>query len=1160
MPVWLILCATALYIGLLFAIAWRADARAEAGQKPVSPLIYALAIAVYCTSWTFYGAVGTAAASGWDYLPIYLGPALVFLLLPGLIRRIGDIAQRESVTSLSDFLAARYGKSRLLGILVTLAAIIGTVPYIALQLKSVGMSYQALSAGPGAGPGDPPRLMVFFIALMLAIFAILFGARQADTTRRNPGLMVALAFESGVKLVALAAVCGLALLLMGEGDPALVAAAEAQFTATSPGISFITITILSMAAIICLPRQFHVAIIERAQPGDVRRASVIFPLYLLATSVFVIPIMLTGAGLLPASVPPDLFVLALPMAAGQDALALFVFLGGFSAATGMVIASSVALSIMVTNELIVPALMRGGRLASLGGAGGRRLVVMRRAVILLLLLLAYAYYAAAGEGGALAQIGLLSFAAAIQFAPALIAGVYWRAGHRDGAVGGLLAGMGLWAYTLFLPAIFGIETLRAAGLTGLLDPHGLFGAGLGDTLTHGAFWSLGANIALFIALSLRARVRLRDRIQASVFTSPGESAPARAAPLAAATSGATVSGLKALASRFLSPEAVDHAFAAFEAEAGLSLAPDAPADWRLVQRTERLLAGALGASSARVVMASALAGSAVSLGDVLSILDQQTQAQRFDRHMLQSMLENISQGISVVDQDQRLVAWNSAYVEQFDYPDGLIRLGRPIGEIIRHNVERGWIEAGDPEPEVSRRIAHMREGKPHAYERQNPDGTWLRITGSPMPGGGYVTTFTDITEDKRREADLIELNESLEARVEARTDDLRVMAEDRDAARRAAERANASKTSFLAAASHDLLQPLNAARLFLGALAEKVGPGEAGDLVSRSDRAIASADQLLSGLLDLTRLDQGDVEAQPDVLPAGPLMEDLADEARPMAEAVGLELRVQPSTLWVRADPDFLQSILRNFISNARRYTKTGAILIGARRRGGRVRFEVWDTGPGIAEGQRERIFDAFERLEEADNAGVRGAGLGLAIATRLAGLMGARIGVESQPAQGSVFWLEVERAEAPVRADRPAASRAPPASAEPMSGLDVLCVDDEPGILDGMAALLAGWGARVRTASSATAALAEIARRPPDLMLLDLRLSATETGFDLLDRASLELGVTISSGLLTASVSDASLEEARARGLPVLKKPVDPAELRALVVRLAGAVKQAAE
>ncbi|MFN3912274.1 PAS-domain containing protein [Hyphomonas sp.] len=1144
MPVWLILLVTALYMAGLFAIAWRRDRAATREPGPPHPMVYALALAVYCTSWTYFGAVGTAAASGWDYLPIYLGPALVFLFMPGLVRRIGDVAHRESVTSLSDFLSARYGKSRLLAAVATLAAVTGSLPYIALQLKAVGMSVQALASSSGNEAAPPGNELVLLTAVALAVFAILFGARHSDNTRYNAGLMRVLAFEALVKLGALVAVCLLSIALLGRPDLASPVTAADVFPAGSPSGRFITITLLSMAAILCLPRQFHVAMIERQSELEATRARWVFPLYMLATSLVVIPITLAGLNFLPNGASPDLFVLNLPLSRGHELLALAVFLGGFSAATGMVIVSTVTLSTMVTNDLLVPALMRAGRFDRLGGNAGARLTTIRRTVIVSLLLLSYAYYRLAGSGEALAQIGLLSFAAAAQFAPALIAAVYWKGGRRDGAVAGLIAGVALWAYTLFLPALAGAETL-AGYVPAALHPHRLFGNDFGDSLTHGVVWSLAANILLFVGVSLNRPERLRDRIQAAAFVGAGPDRSAVPLPQPAGIGQATPDGLKALAMRFLGEEAVEHAFADLAATSGITTVGARPADWQLVQRTERLLASALGASSARVVLASAIGGVDVALPDVLSMLDHRTQAERFDRHMLQSMLENIPQGISVVDHNQRLVAWNSAYIDLFDYPFELLHIGRPIADLIAHNMASGWI-SGDPAQQASRRIEYMRAGRPHAYERQNPDGRYLRITGAPMPGGGYVTTFTDITEDRLRQQALVEANETLEARVRERTQALERLTEDLDAARQDAEGANASKTRFLAAASHDLLQPLNAARLFLGALKSGAGRSNDGaeDLINRTDKAIQSADELLKGLLDISRLDHATVAPQPCALPLGPLFEDLADEAEPMVARAGLTLRIAPTGLAADADPDFLKSILRNFLSNARRYTREGGVLIGARRRGGRVRIEVWDTGPGIAPERLDIIFEEFRRFEDADNLGVRGAGLGLSVARRLASLMDAELGVRSVPGRGSVFSITLPRAET-RRLRVPALQAAPHRSPGSLTGLRVACIDDDPSILAAMNVLLSAWGCRVTVAATPGALAAGMAGAPFDVLIADYKLEGAETGLELIARHRLGLADPGGVALLTANTELAVAAAAHSLDVTVLHKPVSPDVLR---------------
>lgn len=569
------------------------------------------------------------------------------------------------------------------------------------------------------------------------------------------------------------------------------------------------------------------------------------------------------------------------------------------------------------------------------------------------------------------------------------------------------------------------------------------------------------------------------------------------------------------------------------------------ADWRLVQRTERLLAGALGASSARTVLASAIGGQSVALPAVLSILDHQTQAERFDRHMLQSMLENMSNGISVVDHEQRLVAWNSSYIDLFHYPDDLLYVGAPIEKLITYNLNAGWID-GDPVMEAKRRIEHMRAGRSHTYERLQPDGRYLRIIGNPMPGGGYVTSFIDITEDKRRERELIEANELLETRVKSRTSDLEAMADALNDAREEAVSANASKTRFLAAASHDLLQPLNAARLFLGSLKsnEDISSVMRDDLISKTDKSIQSADDLLKGLLDISRLDHGNVIAHPVDIPLAPLLEDLLDEAAPMASKAGLEIRIVPTRLSVRADPDFLKSVLRNFISNARRYTRKGKILIGARKKDNFVSIEVWDTGPGIAEEKLPLLFEEFHRLEDVDNVGIRGAGLGLSIAKRLAAVMAAKLTVNSWPGRGSVFAISCPIAEKVEPYQAPRVSPLTP-NGQALAGMKVLCIDDEQTILNGMNALLKSWGCEPYICQSPAIAQSYSGNQSYDALIADLDLKHEIDGIQVISRLRSRLRHNLNAALLTAKAEISSDEIKAANVMHVLKKPVNPEDIR---------------
>ena len=1136
MPVWLIIAVTTAYVLGLFFIAWKGDkdAQVDAGKSSLTGIGYALALAVYCTSWTYFGAVGTAVSAGWDYFWIYAGPALVFLFFPHVIRRIGDIAQRESITSLSDFLSARYGKSRGVAMLATLAAVTGSLPYIALQLKSVGLSLSAM-----AGNTETSNESVLLTAIAMAVFAIFFGARQSDVTQHNRGLMHVLGFEAIIKLLALMMVCVLSITIVDGGMTTIVKDAQAHFGNYSLSGRAITILLLSMAAVICLPRQFHVAIIERRDSSEVDWARWIFPLYLLLTSLVVVPIAMAGISQYPSGVSPDLFVLQLPLGQGDGVLAMFVFLGGFSAATGMVIVSTIALSTMVTNDIIVPNFIERGKLTSGSGDGGAKLILIRRTVIVVLLLLAYGYYRVAEDSAALAQIGLLSFAAAAQFAPPLLASIYWRHGKKAGVIAGLASGMLIWGYTLFLPAVVGVDNIASA-ISPILNPHGLFGSQFGDSLTHGVFWSLSANIICFIVVSLLSTERLRDRVQAVAFTAPGREKIATGVNPNTEITSISPDGLSVLASRFLDSEAVAHSFEKFGQDSGARVKGTGAANWELVQHTEKLLARAIGASSARVIMSSVLAGVNVELDDLLTIFDQRSYADRFEQHMLQSTLENVSQGISVVDNSQNLIAWNGAYLDMFNYPPELIRVGVSIEELIEHNIQTGWIEGKNPSGQARRRVNHMRAGKPHIYERENPDGRFIRITGSPMPGGGYVTTFTDITEDKRREQALIEANENLEARVKQRTEELENLTKDLDIARQEAVGANASKTRFLAAASHDLLQPLNAARLFLGA-AE--GDKKTTGLLQKADQSIQSADQLLKGLLDISRLDHSTVEAQMTEIPLGPLFEDLIDEAAPMAEKAGLDLRFVPTLLNVKADPDFLQSILRNFLSNARRYTLEGGIVMGARRRGDEVKIEIWDSGPGISVDKQALIFEEFQRFEDVDNLGIRGAGLGLSVAQRMADLMDARLELRSRPTGGSVFSVSLERAA--TQSNRlKSIPVAPKPLGDELNGLTVLCIDDESIILEGMTALLSAWDCKVLTCTNGEDAIKLVCENDVQAIIADFQLGENENGLQVIAHLRPHLSSPENVCLLSAIKTKNIQRYAANDNVRILTKPANPEDI----------------
>ncbi|MEB2315678.1 MAG: PAS domain-containing hybrid sensor histidine kinase/response regulator [Xanthomonadaceae bacterium] len=1152
---WVLLAVSLGYVALLFAVAYFGDRRPLYPERtPLRPIIYSLALAVYCSSWTFYGAVGTAASSGWGFLPIYLGPILIFAFGLGLLQRLVQVTHEQNITSIADFVGSRYGKSQGLAALVTIVALIAAVPYLALQFKAGAMSIEVLSGLGHRGPPAPLREPAFYLAALLAVFSILFGTRQIDATEHHHGLMLAVALESLVKLLAFVAVGLFAWAQVSDGFLARFQASALGSTALPPG--FLSQLLLAFLAIICLPRQFQVGVVECEDPGDVKRARWLFPAYLAIISLLVVPIALAGISAFGgSSVDPDTYVLMLPLAHGQDALALVAFLGGFSAATGMVIVATVALATMVSNELIMPLALRLRWVDAHPARDLSRVVLgIRRAAIVALAMAAYVYYRVTVDQEGLAQIGLLAFAAVAQFAPAIIGGLYWHGASRAGAYAGLVAGFLIWMYTLLLPTVAASVGLEprwiSEGVFGLalLRPNALFGLSGWDPLTHGVFWSLLFNIAGFVFLSLRYRPAVQDRLRALPFVEPWTQRPASAE--GEWRGRISVADLRTIVERIVGARAVERAFADYREQSGRDLAPGDAADRSLLQHTERLLSASIGAATARRMLTTALRGTGMDLGEVVALLDETSQELRFNRALLAATLENISQGISVIDADMRLVAWNRRYMEMFDYPDGTVYVGRPVAELIRWNAERGGCGPGEVEAQVEKRIAFMRQGSPYVFERVRSDGSVYEMRGRAMPGGGYVTTYTDVTDYKRVEHALIEANETLELRVRERTGELIEAVEAQRAAKLEAEVANLSKTRFLAGASHDLLQPLNAARLFSAALME--APADAADarqMVDRIDSALKNAEDLLESLLEISRLDSGALRPELSAVSALRLSQSLHEQFAPLAAARGLELRVHAQDLWLHSDRRLLRRILQNFLANALRYTRHGGVLLSLRRRGNHAQWQVWDTGPGIAPEHVRSIFDEFERLDQPSPWGEQGLGLGLSICDRIAHMLGHRLFVTSRLGRGSVFGLEVPIAEAPPQpVAEPAAE-----PARDVAGLRVLCVDNDPAILEGTVALLERWGVRVATATGLESALGRVREARPDLILIDFHLGEALDGLAALDILQREAGGrSVPGALITADSSEGLALRARSAGYPVLQKPVRPAALRALIAALA--------
>ncbi|MBS3896794.1 PAS domain-containing hybrid sensor histidine kinase/response regulator [Silanimonas sp.] len=1128
-----LLLVSLLYVGLLLAVAWRGD-RAGPARGPLRPLLFALTLAVYCSSWTLLGAVGVAADNLWSYLPIYLGPLLLLAFGGGLMRRMVLIGQRQRTASVADFLAARYGRARELAALVAVISVVAAIPYFALQLKAIALSVEVLTGRPSSGGLDDPALLA---AALLAVFGILFGTRHVDATRHHRGFMWAIALESVVKLLALVLVALFAWQLLGGRLPAEVREAPLP-ELPSP---FIAQTLLAFLALFCLPRQFQVLVVECQNPQDLHPARWAFGLYLVVVCLAVLPITWAGAVWVPEGVSADAWVLALPLSQGRTDLALIAFLGGVSAATGMVLVASLAIATMVSNDLAMPWLLRN---ADDSARFGRRILRVRRATIVGLCLAAWAYYQTVTGQEALAAHGLLAFAAVAQFAPALLGGLYWRGASRIGARWGIAVGFALYVYTLLLPAVARGLDVGAGWLEhgpfglALLRPEALFGLSGGDPLTHGAVVSLAANALVFVLASLRYRPSLEARLAAEPFLRPDAERP-EAAP--DATGRATEGDVLALCARVLGEAAVRADFATYALERGRPLAETALADRHFLLFGERLLASAVGAASARALLTAALRGSGMAFGEVVALLDDAGQQRRFNRELLNTTLEHVSHGVSVVDADLRLIAWNQAYQRLFDYPDGLLHVGKPVAELIRWNALRGECGPGDVEAHVRRRLEHLRRGAAHVFERIRPSGQVLEMRGQPLPGGGYVTTYTDVSDYKRVELELRDAAQQLERRVEDRTRALSAALAETARAQGHAEQARQATTRFMTALSHDLLQPLHAARLFSAALHESEGRDEQRQISGRIDASLRAAEELLDGLLDLSRIESGQWQARPVAVALDPLLRGLLDQYEPLARARGLSLRAVPTRAWVRTDPALLRRVLQNFIANALRYTVAGGVRIGVRWHAAGWAVEVWDTGPGIAETHRELIFEEFRRIGESATAGERGLGLGLSICQRIAQSLGHPLTLRSRPGRGSVFGILLPRTAAVL----PVAPAPLPEAGNGLAGLTVLCIDDDADIRDALQTLLSRWGLRVQCLGTVAEALALTGAAAPDRLVVDYHLHDALDGLALAERLRSHWG-PVPTLLLTAEGGNLLRERVREAGFTLAHKPIRPAVLRA--------------
>lgn len=1135
---WQLLLLSLCYIGLLFVIAFIGDKFRRSLIKRYQSWIYALSLGVYCTSWSFLGTTAQASDNVLSHLPIYLGPILLFLFAWPFIQRIIKVSLDLNLTSIADLLAARFGKSRRLASLVTLVALVGTMPYLALQIKAIVYSVQLLQ-GQGAEHSVQIGLVV---SLLLAAFTVFFGIRSIDVTERHPGVILAIAFESLVKLVAFVAVGLFVCFFLFDSPFHLVG--EAQKVIDFSGqfnwptiVSLLGSLVVVAAAFLSLPRQFQVMVVELRSQNDVKLSRRVFPIYLMLFALFAIPLGLAGHLLLNQQVPADAYVLFLPAVGGQTWLMLFAFLGAISAASSMVIISAIALSTMLSNELVFPWMFKNlSRRKSSYEGFRRQLLAIRKYLVFFVIFLGYAvFYQASPE--TIASLGEIAFGAVAQLTPALIAAFYWRRASLAGVYTGILLGFVLWGVLTFLPIL------------GLYPPPLSVFEISGNTIA--TLISLAVNFAVLLLVSQLSRQSVQERVQAGLFVGQNKQSNLDVPKLRQLN----ISELQLLVSRFVGEEKALTSFALFEKLMKESPENGNPLDnqtynQKLLEHTETTLATVMGASSARLVINSALEGRDIALDELVMLVEEAGHKQaEFSQSLLQSAIENAGEGISIVDAELNLVAWNQRYVDLFHYPKELLFFGCPIEKLIRFNVERGLCGPGDIEQHVARRINYLKQGSPHSSERVHGNGQVISIQGNPLPGGGFVMMFSDITAYRQAEMVLKAENLDLESLVRERTQRLAETNDKLAQAREHAEQESRKKSQYLKACSHDLMQPLEAARLFTSALSNQPGLNTTQQRqVNNIIDSLKVANDLLSSLADVARIESGNITPQFQAVNIDELFSEIQQEFTLSAEQLGVDFRVQKTSLWCESDPVLLRRILQNFITNAFRYASPGKVLLGCRRVMDDIEIQVIDQGPGIEEEMQQQVFEQFTQLNK-DAKGAKGLGLGLNISQSLAQLLGHPINLSSRLHHGSNFNVRVERCIAPLNIQPDI-----PTSPQQLFGVNVLCIDNDPAVLSGMIELLRSWQCRVISANSYAQAKEQFSKHSDEIeiLLVDYQLEAGLNGLDLIRelRGSLGSGKgnNLPAILITATNEEGIEQKAQAQDTGYMRKLVKPAALRAMM------------
>jgi len=1150
---WTVALVAILYLIAQYVRVKTIGRRNRLDQKVDRPFIYALSLASGGSSWLFYGGLGYAAENGIEFAGLFIGIALAFTLGFPFFHRVIKLAQSQGIASIADLIGARYGKSFSVTAFVTIIVTVGGVPYLALQLTAVHYLFEVFAGTftpHSADRAHEPHWLLWGLLCVIALFVIHNSEKSPQTMDRDESIVRTLASDSALKMIAFIAV-GIAATTFLFGTPGELLSHLAGSNTAIPALqahvslaNVVALALIGASTTLLLPSQFYLTVVENRSRRELSAARWLVPACLLIAGLLVLPLAAIGNWILPSGVSPDFYFLSLPLRAHQSWLGVLAFAGGLSAAATMLVLPTIVLSIMISNDLILPTLLNWPRRATSAGKDDYTAIIpkIRRCSIIAILLAAYAYQFTIKDYVDFAELSLISAVSLMQMLPPFLGGFGWRRATARGARWGMAAGTAVWLYTMLLPTWLdescSLVTSGPYGI-GLLRPHHLGGLDA-SPVVNGLLWSLTANLALFILGSLSKSASPLERIQANIFIpETGETALSSRNHHA----NVTVDHLKDTISRYIGAEQTRLAFNAFHDQKGITL--EGAADFKTVHFSEQLLSSVVGSPSARLILSLAMGPSGAAQKQTQILLDHATEALVQNRDLLQTALDRVDQGIGVFDRQFRLMCWNRPLPLMLDLPDRLQRMGTPFHAIVSFLLAQRNAAANGGDGALQEL-----EALPARWRiALGNSGRIIDILANAIPDGGMVATFTDVTQTVETDRILRQSNERLDARVRERTKALTLANQELAKARRRAEDANISKTRFLADAGHDILQPLNAARLYASALTEQLAKPQLKDLATNLNSSLEAVESIFNALLDISRLDAGALRPEISTIPLNIILLQVFRDFLPVAQERALEFKLVESSVVVATDPHLLRRLLQNLVSNAIKYCKSGKILMGVRRRGDMIEVQIFDTGIGIAKTELNIIFREFSRLSR----GMResdGLGLGLSIVERIAALLGMSIGVSSRVGKGSVFSVRM-----PVCSDSVVPVIKNPAASEPnraLDGLRILCIDDDERSLAGMKELLQTWGCvvEVLTNGKGLEALCQNLGEPPDMILADYNLE-DENGIDLIGYLRGQYGCSIQAALVTADRSSQLRDRAAAAAIPLINKPVRPAVLRSLLSHL---------